>query len=983
MKGYRVLRPRHNWVLLVGLAGLCLLSFAHGVYRLGEQSLWWDESLSHYRATRPFWFILSNHMTFLSGTQEVPIQPDNHPPLYFVLLRMAVLTAGDSEFAMRFLSLVAGVLTVPLLYQCGKSCFGTGCGVLAACLSALSPLYLWAQQEARPYALGTLLATASFYALMRMLTGAPVSIAASLPARLPARWTGLCPWLVRVQGARWYAAYVLCTLAMLATHYQSLLLLPAQGIIVLVAWRWHKPGTLRRAAWVLAIIGLAAVGVLVGVAQMMPIRADVPGFGFIPLGVLLQDVLRSFPLGISGAGLVPFLWIGVALLCASLVVLVVRRQQLPWHHGVYLGLCFTLPIAEIYAISLVRPAYMNVRHLIFASPFYYLLLAAGLSQARGFWARVPMGLAMAALVLGMLCSTYAYFTDSRYEKEDHRAWGRYLSEHVRPDDLVLINPGPISELYFYYVHSPASWLGFPLLYTTPDQTISQLTELVSRHDRVWVATSMTPYWADPNSLTVRWLQENTSEIAFASFHSATTIVQAHAFRLRPPVLDSVPLVSVPLALSFGGSPSSDQLLLSGLDAPLTPVASGHTLRLSLYWSAARPTSRRYRVALSLTDHAGFAWASLDYEPCSGTYPTDQWPAGRIVRDDVDLDIPPAVPPGEYRIAISVYPADRSGPALAASSADTDTLLGLIVPLGQVQVVAPSTSPRDAELPIAHRARQRYGRLSLLGHDYGGGSYQPGDIVLLGAYWRANGHIPRQEGTLVALQLVDEAGTIWAEQPIAPVDAYPLDQWSPGQVARGQYRFRIPIGAPPGEYALRLVPGDALSRRRWPWDDGRVTLNTLTVLAPRTEGAFQVPPMEHTVGAVLGGQVELLGYDLESDTVRAGQVVSCTLYWRAVQAQGISQNYTVFTHLVAPDGRTWGQWDNQPQGGQLPTSRWAPGQVVADPYQIPVQPDAPAGTLVLSVGMYDLYTMVRLPVSDPDGTAIGDAIDIASIEAKSP
>jgi hypothetical protein len=58
-------------------------------------------------------------------------------------------------------------------------------------------------------------------------------------------------------------------------------------------------------------------------------------------------------------------------------------------------------------------------------------------------------------------------------------------------------------------------------------------------------------------------------------------------------------------------------------------------------------------------------------------------------------------------------------------------------------------------------------------------------------------------------------------------------------------------------------------------------------------------------------------------------------------------------------------------------------VVADPYQIPVQPDAPAGTLVLSVGMYNLYTMVRLPVSDPDGTAIGDAIDIASIEAKSP
>ena len=157
----------------MGLAVLCLLSFARGVYRLGERSLWWDESLSHYRATKPFGFILSNRMTFLSGTEQVPVQADNHPPLYFALLRLGVLAAGDSEFSMRFLSLAAGLLIVPLLYQCGKICFGTGCGVLAAGLGALSPLYLWSQQEARPYALGTVLATASFYALMRMLGGSP------------------------------------------------------------------------------------------------------------------------------------------------------------------------------------------------------------------------------------------------------------------------------------------------------------------------------------------------------------------------------------------------------------------------------------------------------------------------------------------------------------------------------------------------------------------------------------------------------------------------------------------------------------------------------------------------------------------------------------------------------------------------------------------------------------------------------------------
>ena len=374
---------------------------------------------------------------------------------------------------------------------------------------------------------------------------------------------------------------------------------------------------------------------------------------------------------------------------------------------------------------------------------------------------------------------------------------------------------------------------------------------------------------------------------------------------------------------------------------------------------------------------------MDYEPCADVYTTDQWPAGRIVRDDVDLDVPPAVPPGKYRISISVYPADPSGPALEVSTTGTDALLGLTVPLGEVQVVAPDTPFRDVELSIAHPARQRYGGLSLLGHDYDGGSYRPGDIVLLSAYWRANRRVRGEEDGPVALQLVDDAGTIWAEQPLAPVAGYPLDRWSPGEVARGQYRFRIPINAPPGDYALRLVPGDAASGRRWPWDDGRVTLGRLTVLSSSTEVAVQVPSTAQTVGAVLGGQVELLGYDLEDDVVRAGQTVSCTLYWRALPVEGISRNYTVFTHLVAADGRTWGQWDNQPQLGGFPTSRWVPGQVVADPYQIPVRSDAPAGTLVLRVGMYDLYTMTRLPASDRNGTAIGDAIDIASIEVKSP
>jgi hypothetical protein len=116
-------------------------------------------------------------------------------------------------------------------------------------------------------------------------------------------------------------------------------------------------------------------------------------------------------------------------------------------------------------------------------------------------------------------------------------------------------------------------------------------------------------------------------------------------------------------------------------------------------------------------------------------------------------------------------------------------------------------------------------------------------------------------------------------------------------------------------------------------------------------------------------------------VQAGQVVSCTLYWRALGV--IERSYTVFTHLTDAEGHTWGQWDNQPQQGRAPTTRWIPGQVIADPYRIPVSPDAPPGPLELRVGMYELRTMTRLPVRDADGAASGDSIAVTELEVTGP
>ena len=83
---------------------------------------------------------------------------------------------------------------------------------------------------------------------------------------------------------------------------------------------------------------------------------------------------------------------------------------------------------------------------------------------------------------------------------------------------------------------------------------------------------------------------------------------------------------------------------------------------------------------------------------------------------------------------------------------------------------------------------------------------------------------------------------------------------------------------------------------------------------------------------------------------------------------------MFTHLLGPDGKVWGQMDQLPLKGLFPTSKWGKGEIVDDEYTILVAPDAPPGAYHLEVGMYNWMTGERLPVFDADGQRItGDQI----------
>ncbi|HID63069.1 MAG TPA: PASTA domain-containing protein, partial [Anaerolineae bacterium] len=113
---------------------------------------------------------------------------------------------------------------------------------------------------------------------------------------------------------------------------------------------------------------------------------------------------------------------------------------------------------------------------------------------------------------------------------------------------------------------------------------------------------------------------------------------------------------------------------------------------------------------------------------------------------------------------------------------------------------------------------------------------------------------------------------------------------------------------------------------------------------------------------LDNKVLLKACDLESDTLKPGETLKLTLYWRALRP--MQENYTVFVHVARADGWILTQRDVQPRDGTRPTSSWATDEWVEDHHELTIPSDATPDIYWLKVGMYLQATMMRLPVVDP-------------------
>ena len=430
----------------------------------------------------------------------------------------------------------------------------------------------------------------------------------------------------------------------------------------------------------------------------------------------------------------------------------------------------------------------------------------------------------------------------------------------------------------------------------------------------------------------------------------------HVYRV-PPGLTSQP------SRSQAGN-LANTALLTGYDVVGEPM-SGREVGIAVWWRVlATPERGDLGPVARLTD----AWGSTWGETSPFHYPGEQWRPGDVIVDYLSIPVGLGAPPGDYGVRFGLYSAQVGAglPVLDSDGRYAGTWVELPVSLAPGDAAPASPDRMDTLLDrmgVRNRIGAEINGATLLGANLDLTSIRPGERVRVTLFWRVGATgVPDYTVDLALGEM-----TLYRDAPVH--GTYPFSEWAAGQLVDDRYDPRLPKDTPPGEYALRLRLCESEHEGEGHEDasgDRRVSACALglelgTVSVQAVERSFEVPSVPNAHTATLGQRVELLGYDLSAETALPGETVTLTLYWRALAE--MSEDYTVFVHLLGPDGAIAGQHDGQPVWATYPTSLWMAGEVVVDVHEIAIRADAAPGTGWIEVGMY---------VADT-GTRLGDAI----------
>jgi mannosyltransferase len=384
---------------LLVLLAIMLLGAVLRFYGLGFQSLWSDELASWDISTR------ETISQVIGG-----VRSDDHPPLYFLTLRLAQWIFGDSEWALRLPSALAGWLCIPAIYLLGKRLYSEREGIIAALFLAVFWAPIYYSQEARVYSMLILLSILTTYFWWGVMLG--LRYRRELPIREA-------------------ALYVVCAVLCAYVHYFGLILVVLQGAALValaygtvrMAMLLYVPVAITYLPWLPSMVHQSGYNTQIGTSTGEPALRIPPDYFQFLFG-------RSGLLSFAAWTLLAFLFI------RGWDDLRRRRKRGVVPPGLLLTAWALGPFVVAFVAS---QSMLTNEDLLVSLPAVYLLLARAVTRtfsgraAPLFQGTVAVGLAAVGLAYLLLSMDY-YTTPT---KEQVREAALYIVGHEDENTLVV------------------------------------------------------------------------------------------------------------------------------------------------------------------------------------------------------------------------------------------------------------------------------------------------------------------------------------------------------------------------------------------------------------------------------------------------------------------------------------------------------------------------------------------------------------------
>ncbi len=678
--------------------------FALRLYRLGANSLWYDETVSLLLARSD----LTELLRHTAG--------DIHPPLYYLLLHFWGQLVGWSEFSSAFLSLWFGVVLIAFVYRVAREWFAP-IALFASFLVAISPYNIWYSQEVRMYTLGATLGLLSVFFLRRMV--------------VQRKWF-----------TRDLFAYVIFTVLGIYTLYYFVFLIVFEWVYFgLVVWRgMSDPATALRAGsrWrtgdgrgataLLVPFVLSQVALVLLYLPWLPIAfrqaTDPPVPPWRQFVALPQVLLESFSALVFGQSVNPtvvfpllaVMGIGIGIV----LVMSAAGRRLDWRLKIgdwrlddghrkskienpispwFLFSYTFVPLAAIFLFSLWKPLY-HVRYIFTYSPAFYMLVAYTLYvvgnmllgwHLRTSKAAATVGVIVTALLGVVFLGTIAYSLnnfwcdpqhsdcDPQYADDDLRGAVGFIADHWRPGDVILVNAGYAYPAIAYYFpgetrrerltsYQPSDTTSDPPLVletgsiggaanlgwddprsdfyaTTVEETRAALDRVFAAHPRVWLLRIYDTV-VDPNGVIRQYLNEHGTLIEDRGFTGESQVrVQGYLTNLP----ENVPSNAIAKDDAFG-----ERVKLVGVELSSSALHAGDFYDVVLYWRLSDSVNYNYQLSVQVLDSLGGVVAQQDETPLGEALPMTRWRVGQIYREPVRISLSKTLTAGDYTVIAKLY-----------------------------------------------------------------------------------------------------------------------------------------------------------------------------------------------------------------------------------------------------------------------------------------------------------------------------------------